>query len=89
MGPETTGSRKVVRTRRDRRQRRVGGHLFEQASVLARAKKALLHLVSLVSDVRQGGNTMGEVSSEPEVAARAVEDLTKMDVDPAKGERLY
>jgi hypothetical protein len=32
---------------------------------------------------------MGEVSSEPEVAARAVEDLTKMDVDPAKGERLY
>ena len=28
---------------------------------------------------------MGEVSSEPEVAARAVEDLTKMDVDPAKG----
>ena len=32
---------------------------------------------------------MGEVSSEPEVAAKAVEDLTKMDVDPAKGERLY
>jgi len=32
---------------------------------------------------------MGEVSAEPEVAARAVEDLTKMDVDPAKGERLY
>ena len=32
---------------------------------------------------------MGEVSSEPEVAARAVDDLTKMDVDPAKGERLY
>ena len=32
---------------------------------------------------------MGEVSSEPEVAARAVEDLTKMDVDPAKGERLF
>ena len=32
---------------------------------------------------------MGEVSTEPEVAARAVEDLTKMDVDPAKGERLF
>ncbi len=32
---------------------------------------------------------MGEASAEPEVAARAVEDLTKMDVDPAKGERLY
>jgi hypothetical protein len=32
---------------------------------------------------------MGEVSAEPEVAARAVEDLTKMDVDPAKGERLF
>jgi hypothetical protein len=32
---------------------------------------------------------MGEASPEPEVAARAVEDLTKMDVDPAKGERLY
>ena len=32
---------------------------------------------------------MGEVSSEPEVAARAVDDLTKMGVDPAKGERLY
>ena len=32
---------------------------------------------------------MGETAAEPEVAARAVEDLTKMDVDPAKGERLY
>jgi hypothetical protein len=32
---------------------------------------------------------MGETTAEPEVAARAVEDLTKMDVDPAKGERLY
>lgn len=32
---------------------------------------------------------MGEVSTEPEVAAKAVEDLTKMDVDPAKGERLF
>ena len=32
---------------------------------------------------------MGEASPAPEVAARAVEDLTKMDVDPAKGERLY
>jgi hypothetical protein len=32
---------------------------------------------------------MGETSAEPEVAARAVEDMTKMDVDPEKGERLY
>src|SRR4051794_28055490 len=32
---------------------------------------------------------MGEVSSTPEVAAQVIEDLTKMDVDPAKGERLY
>ena len=32
---------------------------------------------------------MGETTAEPEVAARAVEDLTKLDVDPAKGERLY
>jgi hypothetical protein len=32
---------------------------------------------------------MGEASPTPEVAARAVEDLTKVDVDPAKGERLY
>ena len=32
---------------------------------------------------------MGETTAEPEVAARAVEDMTKMDVDPAKGERLY
>ena len=28
---------------------------------------------------------MGEVSPTPEVAARVIEDLTKMDVDPAKG----
>ena len=32
---------------------------------------------------------MGEVSPAPEVAARAIEDITKLDVDPAKGERLY
>jgi hypothetical protein len=32
---------------------------------------------------------MGEASPTPEVAARVIEDLTKMDVDPAKGERLY
>jgi adenylosuccinate lyase len=32
---------------------------------------------------------MGEVSTTPDVAARAIEDLTKMEVDPAKGERLY
>jgi hypothetical protein len=32
---------------------------------------------------------MGEVSPTPEVTARVTEDLTKMDVDPAKGERLY
>jgi hypothetical protein len=32
---------------------------------------------------------MGEASPTPEVAARAVEDLTKVDVDPTKGERLY
>ncbi|HJU04322.1 MAG TPA: hypothetical protein VJ692_04155 [Nitrospiraceae bacterium] len=32
---------------------------------------------------------MGEASPAPEVAARAVEDITKLDVDPAKGERLY
>ncbi len=32
---------------------------------------------------------MGEASPAPEVAARAVEDITKLDVDPEKGERLY
>lgn len=32
---------------------------------------------------------MGEVNPTPEVAARAVEDLTKLEVDSAKGERLY
>jgi hypothetical protein len=32
---------------------------------------------------------MGEASPTPEVAARAIEDLTKMEVDPAKGEKLY
>ena len=32
---------------------------------------------------------MGEASPTPDVAARAIEDLTKMEVDPAKGERLY
>lgn len=32
---------------------------------------------------------MGEVNPAPEVAARAVEDLTAMEVDPEKGERLY
>jgi hypothetical protein len=32
---------------------------------------------------------MGEVSPTPDVAARVIEDLTAMEVDPAKGERLY
>jgi hypothetical protein len=32
---------------------------------------------------------MGEVNPTPEVAARVVEDLTAMEVDPEKGERLY
>jgi hypothetical protein len=32
---------------------------------------------------------MGEVSPAPEGAARVIEDLTAMEVDPAKGERLY
>lgn len=32
---------------------------------------------------------MGEVNPAPEVAARAVDDLTAMEVDPEKGERLY
>jgi len=32
---------------------------------------------------------MGEVNTAPEVAAKAVEDLTAMEVDPEKGERLF
>jgi hypothetical protein len=32
---------------------------------------------------------MGEVDTSPEVAAKAVEDLTSMAVDSAKGERLH
>jgi hypothetical protein len=32
---------------------------------------------------------MGETAAAPEETARAVEDLTKMEVDPAKCERLY
>lgn len=32
---------------------------------------------------------MGEVNAGPEVAARVVEDLTAMEVDADKGERLY
>ena len=32
---------------------------------------------------------MGEVDTAPEVAAKVVEDLTALEVDPDKGERLY
>ena len=32
---------------------------------------------------------MGEVSTSPEVAARVIEDLTALEVDAAKCERLY
>jgi len=32
---------------------------------------------------------MGEVSPTPEAAARVIEDLTALEVDPDKGERLY
>lgn len=32
---------------------------------------------------------MGEVNTAPEVAARVVEDLTAVEVDQEKGERLY
>ena len=32
---------------------------------------------------------MGEVDTAPEVAAKVIEDLTALDVDPDKGERLY
>ncbi len=32
---------------------------------------------------------MGEVNAEPEAAARAIEDLTAIEVDPDKCERLY
>jgi hypothetical protein len=32
---------------------------------------------------------MGEVTPTPEVAARVIQDLTAVEVDPAKGERLY
>lgn len=32
---------------------------------------------------------MGEVNPAPEVAAKAVADLTAIEVDPAQGERLY
>ena len=32
---------------------------------------------------------MGEVDTAPEVAAKAIEDLTALEVDPGKCERLY
>lgn len=32
---------------------------------------------------------MGEMDTTPEVAAKAIEDLTALEVDPGKGERLY
>ena len=32
---------------------------------------------------------MGEATPTPEVAARVIEDLTAMEVDPQKGERLH
>lgn len=32
---------------------------------------------------------MGEVDAAPEVAAKVIEDLTALEVDPDKGERLY
>ncbi len=32
---------------------------------------------------------MGEVETAPEVAAKVIEDLTALEVDPANGERLY
>ena len=32
---------------------------------------------------------MGEVSTSPEVSNRVIEDLSAMEVDPEKGERLY
>lgn len=32
---------------------------------------------------------MGEVSTSPEVADRAIQDLTAIEVDPEKGERLF
>jgi chromosome segregation and condensation protein ScpB len=32
---------------------------------------------------------MGEVSVTPETTARVIQDLTSMEVDPDKGERLY
>jgi len=32
---------------------------------------------------------MGEIDTAPEVAAKAIEDLTALEVDPAKCERLY
>ena len=32
---------------------------------------------------------MGEVDTAPEVAAKVIEDLTALEVDPAKCERLY
>jgi hypothetical protein len=32
---------------------------------------------------------MGEATPTPEVAARVIEDLTAVEVDPQKGERLY
>lgn len=32
---------------------------------------------------------MGEINPAPEVTAKAVADLTAIEVDPAKGERLY
>ena len=32
---------------------------------------------------------MGEIDTSPEVAAKAIEDLTALEVDPGKCERLY
>ena len=32
---------------------------------------------------------MGEASTSPEVANRVIQDLTAMEVDPDKGERLF
>src|SRR5215216_2996707 len=62
---------------------------FSKQPLLQRRALCYIRSVSCPCVSRQGGHPMGEVNTEPEVAARAVEDLTKMDVDPAKGERLY
>jgi len=42
-----------------------------------------------IRKMKQGKTIMGEVDTAPEVAAKVIEDLTELEVDPDKCERLY